>query len=73
MTTVSALLYSPKAIKRIKYLLQSIEGGKNGYIVPSFPSVEFTNLSAVLDVALFSKSPNKYKLFSNKSFFRSIL
>lgn len=63
MTTVSALLYSSKALKRIKHII----GGKYAYIVPSFPSVEYINLSAELDIPLFGPKQNLAKLYSTKS------
>ena len=63
ITTASALLYSPKAIKRIRQIV----GAKYAYIVPSFPSVEYINLSAELNIPLFGPKQSLAKLYSSKS------
>ena len=63
ITTVSALLYSPKALKRIKQIV----GKSYAYIVPSFPSVEYINLSSQLEMPVFAPHQNIAKLYSTKS------
>ena len=60
---MAALLYSPKALKRIKQII----GKHYGYIVPSFPSVEYMNLSAELNIGIFGVSQNQAKLYSTVS------
>jgi IQ domain-containing protein H len=63
ITAVSALLYSPKALKRIRQIV----GKQYAYIVPSFPSVEYINLSAELNLPILGPNQNVAKLYSTKS------
>lgn len=63
ITTASALLYSPKALKRIRQLIVN----QYAYIVPSFPSVEYVNLSAELNVPILGSNQSLAKLYSTKS------
>lgn len=69
ITTVAALIYSPKALKRIKQIVNK----QYAYIVPSFPSIEYSNLSAELNIPVFSSNQNLMKLYSTKSGAKKIL
>ncbi len=62
-STARLLLYSPKAIKRIKGLIK----GKEAFIVPGFPSNDDIKLAAILNIAIFAGDPQKSFAFSNKS------
>jgi hypothetical protein len=63
LSTASLLLYSPKAMKRIRQLI----AGRPAYIVPWLPSIELTNLSAELGLPIFASSQSLAKLYSSKS------
>jgi hypothetical protein len=63
LTLCSSLLYSPKALKRMRQIV----GQQYAYIVPSFPSTEYINLSAELDIPILGFNQNLSKLYSNKS------
>lgn len=63
MTTVAGLLYSPKALKRIKQIVNK----QHAYIVPSFPSVEYISLAAELNVPIMGCQQNLAKFYSTKS------
>jgi IQ domain-containing protein H len=69
LPTSSILLYSPKALKRIKWLIKS----KQAYIVPGIPSTDDIKLSMELGVPLLSGEPQKAQLYSTKSGCRRIL
>jgi IQ domain-containing protein H len=56
-------MYSPKALKRIKQIV----GKQYAYIVPSFPSIEYVNLSAELNVPVMGPNQSLAKLYSTKS------
>ena len=63
LTLCSSLLYSPKALKRMKQIV----GQQYAYIVPSFPSTEYINLSAELNMPVLGFNQNLSKLYSTKS------
>ena len=63
ITSVSGLLYSSKALKRIKQIIS----GKYAYIIPSFPSVEYINISIELNIPLFGPQQSLAKIYSTKS------
>jgi hypothetical protein len=63
LTTTTLLLYSPKALKRIRQIV----GSDYAYIVPSYPSIEYVNLSAELNMPVLGCNQNKAKLYSTKS------
>jgi len=56
-------MYSPKVLKRIKQLIK----GKTAYLVPSIPSNDDIELSALLNIPVFSGDPQKNALYSTKS------
>lgn len=73
LTTVNHLLCSPKALKRLKMLIKSIASTDFCFIVPSYPSIEYVNLSYELKVPIFSSSLTLSKLYSTKIGFRQII
>jgi hypothetical protein len=66
--TSRILMYSPKVLNRIKQLIR----GKVAYIVPSIPSNDDIELSASLNIPIFSGDPQKNALYSTKSGAKSI-
>jgi len=58
------LLYSPKALKRIKQL---IRGNRQAYIVPGIASTEDVKLSIRLEIPIMTGEPSKNNLYSSKS------
>jgi hypothetical protein len=57
------LLYSPKAVKRIKNLIKGIQA----YIVPGMASTDDIKLSIMLAVPILCGEPQKMNLYSTKS------
>ena len=62
-------MYSPKAQRRIKELVN----GRVAYIVPSIPSYDDIELSALLNIPLFSGDPRNNVKYSTKSGAKMIL
>lgn len=62
-STSRLLLYSPKALKRIR----SLTKGKNSFIIPGFPSNDDIKLAARLQIPIFSGDPQKHFTLSSKS------
>ncbi|KAL4463088.1 hypothetical protein ABPG74_007089 [Tetrahymena malaccensis] len=62
-STSRLLLYSPKALKRIKNLIK----GKQAYIVPGYPSNDDIKLAKSIDVPLMSGDPQQHMICSTKS------
>jgi len=56
-------MYSPKALKRIRQIV----GKQYAYIIPSFPSIEYVNLAAELNVPILGPNQSIAKLYSTKS------
>lgn len=73
LNTLNYLLCSPKAIKRIKVLIKTISSPQNSYIIPSYPSIEYTNLSYELKIPIYSTSMTLSKLYSTKIGYREII
>jgi hypothetical protein len=70
LNTLSYLLCSPKALKRIKVLIKTISSPLNSYIIPSYPSIEYNNLSYELKIPIYSSSMTLSKLYSTKIGYR---
>ena len=64
----SCLLYSPKALKRIRGIIK----GKQSYIVPGVVSSDDIKLSIALGIPMLSGEPQKNQLYSTKSGSRRI-
>jgi hypothetical protein len=73
LNTLNYLLCSPKALKRIRVLIKTISSPQNSYIVPSYPSIEYTNLSYELKIPIYSSSMTLSKLYSTKIGYREII
>jgi hypothetical protein len=71
LTTVSALLYDSRSLLKVKQAIkdkqQSLHGNTCSYIVPGYPSTEYTSLSAELRIPLLSGPPALCKYYSSKS------
>ena len=63
------LLYSPRAIKRIRQLIR----GKTAYIVPGYPSSDDVKLSHLLQVPLMGGDPQNQFVCSTKSASKRLL
>lgn len=62
-STARLLLYSPKAMKRIKTLIKN----KPSFIIPGFPSNDDIKLATQLKIPLMSGVPQKHFTYSSKS------
>lgn len=62
-STSRLLLFSPKAMKRIKNLIKN----KPAFIIPGFPSNDDIKLAVNLQIPLMSSDPQKHFTFSSKS------
>lgn len=63
MSLTQTLLYSPKAIKRIKSLIQE----RQAYIVPGISTKQDIKLSITLGIPIMCGDPSKISMYSTKS------
>ena len=68
LSLTQALLYSPKALKRIKELIDD----RQAYIVPGITSKDDINLSIQLGIPIMCGDPDKVNIYSSKSGARRI-